>query len=117
MLQFNYLTIFMKEHNYLLGLDVGSSSVKAALVDIDTGEPVKTAQAPETEMAINSPHSGWAEQDPHSWWTFVKESINKLIPGNKEKNLVKAIGISYQMHGLVMYDNNGSVLRPSIIWS
>jgi len=106
----------MKEHIYLLGLDIGSSSVKAALVDADTGEAVRTAQAPEKEMAINSPKPGWAEQDPESWWKYAVESINKLIPDSADKGRVKAIGISYQMHGLVIYDKNKNILRPSIIW-
>jgi xylulokinase len=101
----------------LLGLDVGSSFVKAALVDAGTGAPVAQASAPPTEMAIGSPGPGWAEQDPAEWWRnaviAVHEALRRAaVPGSA----VCAVGISYQMHGLVVVDRSQQVLRPAIIW-
>ena len=106
----------MKQKKYLLGLDIGSSFVKAALVDADTGEPAFIAQAPEKEMQIRTPQPGWAEQDPESWWFYAKEAICKLFAAGGDKENILAAGISYQMHGLVVLGNNKKVLRPSIIW-
>ena len=106
----------MNNKYYLLGLDIGSSSIKAALVDTETGEAIRTVQAPESELSIDAPQPGWAEQDPETWWVYVKEAINKLFPGQTGKQNIKAIGISYQMHGLVVMDKDHRVLRPSIIW-
>lgn len=106
----------MNNKNYLLGLDVGSSSIKTALVDLDTGKADATAHAPETEMQIFSFKPGYAEQNPDCWWEFAKEAIEKLFLGVAKKKDIKAIGISYQMHGLVILDKNNEVLRPSIIW-
>ncbi len=102
---------------YLLGYDLGSSSVKAALVDAQTKRRVALMQQPKTEMLISSPHPGWAEQDPEIWWEHVCALTHKLLntqgvdPGD-----IKGIGIAYQMHGLVLVDRNLEVLRPSIIW-
>ncbi len=101
----------------LLGLDIGSSFVKAALVDADTGSLVAQASAPDREMAISAPRPGWAEQDPAEWWTHAVASTRTAIarsglPGTA----VAAIGISYQMHGLVVVDRAQRVLRPAIIW-
>lgn len=102
---------------YLLGYDVGSSSVKAALVEADTGKTVAHAFSPETEMAINSPRPGWAEQDPENWWLEVQQVTARLRSRfHFEPDSVAAIGISYQMHGLVLVDKDQRVLRPSIIW-
>lgn len=101
----------------LLGLDIGSSSVKAALVDPHTGRETASAAAPATEMIISAPKPGWAEQDPDAWWSHVIEVLAILRtqqPAALES--VKAIGISYQMHGLVCIDKAGKPLRPSIIW-
>ncbi len=106
----------MNNKSYLLGLDIGSSSIKAALVDSETGEAIQVAQAPDTEMSIEAQQSGWAEQNPETWWKYSKEAINKLSIGPAEKKNIKAIGISYQMHGLVILDKEKKVLRPSIIW-
>jgi len=106
----------MNNKSYLLGLDIGSSSIKAALIDTDSGEAIRVAQAPEKELPILSPQAGWAEQDPETWWKYAKEAIDKLFKDNPGKKDVQAIGISYQMHGLVMMDKNNKVLRPSIIW-
>ena len=102
---------------YLLGLDVGSSSVKASLLAIDDGRRVDAATCPKTEMKINAPRSGWAEQEPEMWWRYVGEAIEELrLRHKKEVEAIKAVGISYQMHGLVPVDKSGEVLRPSIIW-
>lgn len=102
---------------YLLGFDVGSSSVKASLVNADTGKCVATAFYPEKEAPIMAVKAGWAEQDPQMWWDNAKLSLKKIMAeaGVKGED-IKAIGISYQMHGLVCIDKNQKVLRPSIIW-
>ena len=102
---------------YLLGFDLGSSSVKACLVDADSGTAVASAFFPETEMAIESPQPGFAEQHPDNWWkNACLASKAVLQKANVKANDVKAIGISYQMHGLVVVDKAFNVLRPSIIW-
>lgn len=102
---------------YLLGFDVGSSSVKASLVDSDSGVCVASAFYPEKEAPIIAVKSGWAEQDPQMWWDNAKLSLKKVMADSSVKGEdIKAIGISYQMHGLVCVDKNQNVLRPSIIW-
>ncbi len=102
---------------YLLGFDIGSSSVKAALLDAATGQCIEQAFSPANGMKINAPQIGWAEQDPECWWLNVQRSARELIHNSGiDTGLIKAIGISYQMHGLVMIDKNKEVLRPSIIW-
>lgn len=102
---------------YLLGYDIGSSSVKASLVNAETGKCVASAFYPKQEAAIISVHPGWAEQKPENWWEYLKMSTAAVL---KESGVVakdiKAIGISYQMHGLVCVDKNRQLLRPSIIW-
>lgn len=102
---------------YLLGFDVGSSSVKASLVDADTGVCAASAFYPEKEAPIIAVKAGWAEQDPQMWWNNAKLSLKKVMAdaGVKGED-IKAIGISYQMHGLVCVDKDMNVLRPSIIW-
>ncbi len=102
---------------YLLGVDIGSSSVKCALVDIETGTNVAAAFSPSSEMKIKSPQKGFAEQDPELWWDELCNAMHLLAKEfeyNKED--VAAIGISYQMHGLVAVDRDGVPVRPSIIW-
>lgn len=102
---------------YLLGIDLGSSSVKAALVNADTGEIAATGQYPPAEMAIDAPHPGWAEQDPEAWWNAAQHAVKSaLAEADVAADLTQAIGIGYQMHGLVCLDANGNPLRPSIIW-
>jgi len=102
---------------YLLGYDIGSSSIKAALLNAETGRVVASAVSPDKEMPILARQPGWAEQDPRSWWDNVKAATAKINhTAARELAQVKAIGISYQMHGLVMVDRNRQVLRPSIIW-
>ena len=102
---------------YLLGFDVGSSSVKASLVDVESGEIVSSAFYPEKEAPIMAVKAGWAEQDPQMWWENAKLSLKKVMneTGAKGED-IQAIGISYQMHGLVCVDKAHKVLRPSIIW-
>lgn len=102
---------------YLLGFDVGSSSVKASLVDIERGNIAASAFYPEKEAPIVAVRTGWAEQDPQMWWDNAKLALRKIMhqAGAKGEDIA-AIGISYQMHGLVCVDKNQKVLRPSIIW-
>ena len=102
---------------YLLGFDVGSSSVKASLTDVDNGEIAASAFFPEHEAPIMAVKAGWAEQDPNMWWENAKLSLQKIMAetGAKGEDIL-AIGISYQMHGLVCVDKQQQVLRPSIIW-
>ena len=101
----------------LLGIDIGTSSIKVAIVDAVTQKPVITVQYPETETAIVSQQPGWAEQSPEMWWQHVQAAI-LLAHSKKLYNPadIKAIGIAYQMHGLVCVDKNQQVLRDSIIW-
>lgn len=102
---------------YLLGFDVGSSSVKASLVDADTGVCAASAFYPEKEAPIIAVKAGWAEQDPQMWWDNAKLSLKKVMnDAGVAGEDIKAIGISYQMHGLVCVDKEMNVLRPSIIW-
>lgn len=104
-------------NRYLLGFDVGSSSVKASLVNADTGKCAATAFYPEKEAPIFAKKAGWAEQDPEMWWTNAKLSLQKIMAeSGATAEEIKAIGISYQMHGLVCVDKNLKALRPSIIW-
>jgi xylulokinase len=101
----------------LLGFDIGSSSVKAAIIDGETGRCIASAQHPDVEMEISAPAAGWAEQHPDKWYHHLKLALQKLLAtdGVKAKE-VGAIGISYQMHGLVIVDKNNQALRPAIIW-
>ena len=105
---------------YLLGYDIGSSSVKASLVDAESGKCLASAFHPETEAPIISKKSGWAEQDPSMWLGYLRQATADVLAQAKEQELspkdIKAIGISYQMHGLVCVDKNLNVLRPAIIW-
>ena len=101
----------------LLGLDIGSSSVKATVLDGESGKVLASTFYPKQEMAIDAPQAGWAEQDPQKWWENLKLAIaENHASGNYHPTDVGAIGISYQMHGLVVLDKKGEVLRPSIIW-
>ncbi|MBQ8114681.1 MAG: carbohydrate kinase [Prevotella sp.] len=102
---------------YLLGFDVGSSSVKASLVDAETGQMAATAFFPGKEAPIKAVKAGWAEQDPEMWWMNAKLSLKKIMAdAGATGEDIKAIGISYQMHGLVCVDKNHNALRDSIIW-
>jgi xylulokinase len=102
---------------YLLGYDIGSSSIKASLLDAETGRLVAHAISPEDEMNIIVKKTGWAEQEPSVWWDHVVEVSRKIKQeAGARVDDVGAIGISYQMHGLVVVDRHLNVLRPSIIW-
>lgn len=102
---------------YLLGYDIGSSSVKASLVNAETGELLGSATSPDQEMPITALQEGWAEQSPELWWEHVVNATAKLKAHHASAlQEVAAIGISYQMHGLVLVDKNQQVLRHSIIW-
>ena len=104
-------------NRYLLGFDVGSSSVKASLVNADNGKCVASAFYPEKEAPIMAVKAGWAEQNPSSWWEYAKLSLQKIMSESGVTGEdIKAVGISYQMHGLVCVDKNLEPLRPSIIW-
>ena len=100
---------------YLLGYDIGSSSVKASLVDIATGLAVASSFFPKQEAPIKSPESGWAEQSPEDWWSYLTE-VTKAINVSQYKGQIAAVGISYQMHGLVCIDKDKQLLRDAIIW-
>lgn len=102
---------------YLLGYDIGSSSVKAALLEASTGKMIASAFSPSSEMQISSPRPGFAEQDPELWWTELIHATQKLKQQSSfQPDDIIAIGISYQMHGLVCIDKAYKPLRPSIIW-
>ncbi|GGG40894.1 carbohydrate kinase [Dokdonia pacifica] len=102
---------------YSIGLDIGSSSIKVAIVKITTGECMISLQEPSIEMEIHAPKKGWAEQDPATWWEYTCKAIKRAL---KETQIppkdIQSIGIAYQMHGLVLVDHKGAVLRNSIIW-
>jgi xylulokinase len=101
----------------LLGIDVGTSSIKVSVVDGATQKCIASTHYPETEAEIISLHTGWAEQSPDKWWEDFKEALNKVnSSGTYDSKDIGAIGISYQMHGLVLLDKDGKVLRNSIIW-
>lgn len=101
----------------LLGIDLGTSSIKVSVVDAATQSCLASAQYPESEVDIIAPHPGWAEQSPEIWWEHVKQAILKCnSTGKYDPQDIGAIGISYQMHGLVLVDKEQNVLRNSIIW-
>ena len=102
---------------YFLGIDLGSSSIKLSVLDADAGNIIAAVTLPETEMDMDAPHFGWAEQSPELWWKYVKEGLAQLKTVY-QINLkeIYGIGIAYQMHGLVLTDENLTPLRPSIIW-
>jgi xylulokinase len=101
----------------LLGIDIGTSFIKASVVDATTQQSIASSQYPETETSIISLQSGWAEQSPEMWWEHTVQAINKLKTTHKFNPAdIAAIGISYQMHGLVLVDKQQKVLRNSIIW-
>ena len=100
-----------------IGYDIGSSFVKAALVDVETGRPIARARVPEAEISIDALQIGWAEQDPNLWWQYLCDATKKLLSDAQIKaDQISSIGISYQMHGLVLVDQELNPLRKSIIW-
>ncbi|OLY93357.1 xylulokinase [Cnuella takakiae] len=101
----------------LLGIDLGTSSIKVSVVDADTGHVVAQAQYPEQETGIKVVQPGWAEQSPEEWWQNVQGAIRKAVTSNSfNAQDISAIGIAYQMHGLVTVDKTGRSLRDAIIW-
>ncbi|MCU0608194.1 MAG: FGGY family carbohydrate kinase [Chitinispirillaceae bacterium] len=107
----------MNDNGYLLGYDIGSSSIKASLIDIASQKVVASSTSPQVEMDIISPKPGFAEQHPGTWWKHIKlaTAMLRAVKGANLKS-VRAIGISYQMHGLVMVDKKGAPLANAIIW-
>jgi xylulokinase len=102
---------------YNIGYDLGSSSVKVSIVCSKTGKNIHTLNEPSDEMEIISTKKDWAEQDPECWWKHICNGTKKIIQESKIKNnQIISIGISYQMHGLVIIDKYGNSLRNSIIW-
>jgi len=102
---------------YSLGYDIGSSFIKASILDLEKGTSVAHAFQPETEMPISARRPGWAEQDPEVWWTALKNVTRELISRHSlDTSRIKCVGITYQMHGLVLVDSSFNVLRPAIIW-
>ena len=101
---------------YSLGIDVGSSSVKVALLDIESGKCVCSSTNPKSEAPIKAVRKGWAEQDPESWWKYMGDGIREMAAAGFDLAQVKSVGISYQMHGLVALDKDGKPVRDAIIW-
>ena len=107
---------------YLLGIDIGTSFIKVSLVEASTQQCILTVSYPDTENAITTHQNGWAEQSPLMWWEQVQAGIIKLHQAAKlalpsyDSNNIAAVGIAYQMHGLVLVDKNKEALRDSIIW-
>jgi len=101
----------------LLGIDLGTSSIKVSVVDVETQQSIASAQYPEEETTITSLQTGWAEQSPETWWQNIKEAIKKVNATRRfDPKNIAAIGIAYQMHGLVLVNKQQKVLRDSIIW-
>ncbi|MGB5553417.1 MAG: FGGY family carbohydrate kinase [Flavobacteriaceae bacterium] len=102
---------------YSIGYDIGSSSIKAALIETESGKSISVVSEPAVEMEMIAVKNGWAEQDPNEWWKHVCNATRQLIKNNTiDPKLITGIGISYQMHGLVVVDKHGKSLRNSIIW-
>ena len=102
---------------YYIGYDIGSSSVKVALVDVESNKKVAVLSEPEGEMRIYAPQPDWAEQDPEMWWKHLCLATQRILSENKiDAQQIRAVGISYQMHGLVLMDRQKKLLRDSIIW-
>ena len=99
-----------------LGIDIGSSSVKASVMDAHTGEAQASAFFPKREMEIKAEQPGWAEQSPESWWKNLALAVQSVLATGVKPDEVKAIGISYQMHGLVLVDESLNAIRDAIIW-
>lgn len=102
---------------YTIGYDLGSSSIKVALVETSTGKSMGVVNEPKEEMTMYSPQKGWAEQNPEDWWAHICKATKQILDDTKvQPNEIKGVGISYQMHGLVIVNEQGTALRNSIIW-
>lgn len=102
---------------YLLGYDIGSSSVKVCLMEASSGKIIASDFSPKKEMKISAIHPGWAEQNPSDWWINLKLAHESVIHHSGiDPEDIKAIGITWQMHGLILVDKDQNLLRPSIIW-
>lgn len=102
---------------YLLGYDIGSSTIKVSLVEAASRRIVGLEQSPEEEMDMISRQRGWAEQQPEGWWLHCCRATRRLLAKTGiDPKLINGIGVAYQMHGLVLVDENQEVLRPAIIW-
>lgn len=97
--------------NYLIGIDIGTSGTKAVLFDFD-GNALRSHSV---EYPLYQPHNGWAEQNPQDWWDAVQTTL-RAVTQDIDSSEIAAVGLSGQMHGLVLLDEEGEVLRPSIIW-
>lgn len=101
----------------LLGYDLGSSSIKVCLLDAASGQAIATASSPARELTIEAPQPGWAEQDPEQWWEHLQEATKTVMQASRARPRdVAGIGLAYQMHGLVMVDQNQQAIHPAIIW-
>ncbi|WP_294283710.1 FGGY family carbohydrate kinase [uncultured Chryseobacterium sp.] len=102
---------------YLLGYDIGSSSVKVCLIEASSGKVIASEFSPKKEMKITAIHPGWAEQNPGDWWTNLKLAHEAVMhESGVQAEDIKGIGITWQMHGLILVDKDQNLLRPSIIW-
>ncbi|UMQ42283.1 carbohydrate kinase [Chryseobacterium sp. Y16C] len=102
---------------YLLGYDIGSSSVKVCLIEASSGKVIASEFSPKKEMKITAVHPGWAEQNPVDWWTNLKLAHEAVMhESGIHPEDIKGIGITWQMHGLILVDKDQNLLRPSIIW-
>src|SRR3970040_1376751 len=102
---------------YYIGYDIGSSSIKVALVEAKSGKRILVVKEPQNEMEIVSLHPNWAEQDPEIWWEHICVATKRAIrESNIDASKISGIGISYQMHGLVIVDEKCNPLRNAIIW-
>ena len=102
---------------YYIGYDIGSSSVKIALVETESKKRISIISEPSEQMEIISMKPNWAEQDPENWWKYLCKGTKRiLLENNIDAKQILAIGISYQMHGLVFVDTNKKLLRDAIIW-
>ncbi|PJJ66506.1 xylulokinase [Chryseobacterium geocarposphaerae] len=102
---------------YLLGYDIGSSSVKVCLIEASSGKVIASEFSPKKEMKITAVHPGWAEQNPVDWWTNLKLAHEAVMHESEiHPEDIKGIGITWQMHGLILVDKDQNLLRPSIIW-
>jgi xylulokinase len=111
------LNVIMAKSKYLLGIDAGSSSIKVSILDSESGRAVSAASPSGREMKINSPKKEWAEQNPEDWWKHTVTATKKALQlSGVDPKEIAAIGIAYQMHGLVLVDKKKKVIRPSIIW-